>query len=812
LKKPPPTPESRRAERPGRLPLLAVRDVVVFPHMALPLSVGRERSIKALEQAMQAGKLVAVTAQKKASIEDPKEGDLYKTGVLAEVIQFLRMPDGTLKVFLQGVTRVQLTGLRLAGSGYWEGDLAYPAEKVEDTPKLEALMRQCVQSFESYLKMTRRAPPEAGQSLSQIRDASRLADMIASNSVTKLPDRQSLLEAIDPVKRLEKLAELINSEIEILGLEKKIHTRVRSSIQKTQKEYYLTEQMKAIQKELRQKDDFAKEIEELALKVKEAKMLEAAEEAAFKELRRLEKMMPFSPESTVSRSYLDWMIHLPWSVKTQDKLDVIRAKKILDDDHFGLDKAKDRILEYLAVCKLTKKLRGPILCFVGPPGVGKTSLGRSIATAMNRRFARISLGGVRDEAEIRGHRRTYIGSLPGRIIQSLRKAKSNNPVFLLDEIDKMGTDWRGDPAAALLEVLDPEQNNSFVDHYLDTEFDLSRVMFICTANSLEGVPIPLQDRLEIIRFSGYTHSEKARIANDHLIPKQVKLHGLKPTQLQISDDALGRVMQEYTREAGVRSLEREIATLCRRAARQVVEKKVKTVKVNAANLQRSLGIPKYAPEDKSHNGVGVSTGLAWSEVGGSILAIEVATSKGKGEILLTGKLGTVMQESAKTAVSYVKSVAEQLGIDPDLFSKLNFHIHVPEGATPKDGPSAGIAIATAIASQMTGRPVLDGVGMTGEITLRGRVLPIGGLKDKVMAAHRMGLRVILFPELNRKDLEEIPKDVQSGLDMIGVSHISQVLDQALAPDSDGDKPKSRSASWKRADPKTGGSGYTAPNA
>jgi ATP-dependent Lon protease len=802
--------ESRRSERPSRLPLLAVRDVVVFPHMALPLSVGRDRSIKALEKAMQSGKLVAVTAQKKASIEDPQEGDLYKIGVLAEVIQFLRMPDGTLKVFLQGVTRTKLKSLKIVSGGFWEGELDYPAEKTGDTPKVEALMRQCVTSFEHYLKMTRRAPPEAGQSLSQIRDASRLADTIAANAVTKLPDRQSLLETVDPVKRLEKLAEFINAEIEILGLEKKIHTRVRSSIQKTQKEYYLTEQMKAIQKELRQKDDFAKEIEELALKVKEAKMPKAAEEATMKELRRLEKMMPFSPESTVSRSYLDWMIHLPWSVKTKDVLDVKRAKKILDADHFGLDKAKDRILEYLAVCKLTKKLRGPILCFVGPPGVGKTSLGRSIAKAMNRSFARISLGGVRDEAEIRGHRRTYIGSLPGRIIQSLRKAKSNNPVFLLDEIDKMGTDWRGDPAAALLEVLDPEQNNTFADHYLDTEFDLSKVLFICTANTLEGVPIPLQDRLEIIRFSGYTHREKARIANDHLIPKQVKLHGLKKGQLKVSDDALSRVMQEYTREAGVRSLEREIATLCRRAARQVVEKKVATVKVNAANLQKSLGIPKFAPEDKSHNGVGVSTGLAWSEVGGSILAIEVVTSPGKGEVQLTGKLGTVMQESAKAAVSYIKSVSDHLGIDPEAFSKLNFHVHVPEGAIPKDGPSAGIAMATAIASQLTGRPVLDGIGMTGEITLRGRVLPIGGLKDKVMAAHRMGMNTVLFPELNRKDLEEIPKDVQSGLDLIGVSHISEVLDRALTPVGRG-KTKPRGAAWK-ARPKSGGSGYTAPSA
>ncbi|PCI40501.1 MAG: endopeptidase La [Elusimicrobia bacterium] len=792
--------------------MLAVRDVVVFPHMALPLSVGRDRSIKALERTMQAGKLVAVTAQKKASVEDPKEGDLYKVGVLAEVIQFLRMPDGTLKVFLQGITRIKLKNLKIVGGGYWEADLDYPNEGSDDSPKLEALMRQCVQSFEHYLKLTRRAPPEAGQSLSQIREPSRLADTIAANAVTKLPDRQSLLETIPPGKRLEKLGELINAEIEILGLEKKIHTRVRSSIQKTQKEYYLTEQMKAIQKELRQKDDFAKEIEEIGLSIKEAKMLKPAEEAAFKELRRLEKMMPFSPESTVSRSYLDWMTHLPWSTSTKDSLDLKKAKKVLDGDHFGLEKAKDRILEYLAVCKLTKSLRGPILCFVGPPGVGKTSLGRSIATAMNRNFVRISLGGVRDEAEIRGHRRTYIGSLPGRIIQSLRKAQSNNPVFLLDEIDKMGTDWHGDPAAALLEVLDPEQNNTFADHYLDTEFDLSKVLFICTANTLEGVPIPLQDRLEIIRFSGYTHREKAHIATDHLFPKQVKVHGLKKSNLSITDDALVRIMQEYTREAGVRSLERELATLCRRTARQIVEKKTKTVNVTASNLQKMLGIPKFSPEDKSHNGIGVSTGLAWSEVGGSILAIEVLTSQGKGDVLLTGRLGTTMQESAKAAVSYVKSIADRLDIDVEVFSKLNFHIHVPEGAIPKDGPSAGIAIATAIASQLTGRPVVDGIGMTGEITLRGRVLPIGGLKDKVMAAHRMGLKIILFPELNRKDLEEIPQDVQSALDMIGVNHVSEVLDRALAPVVVESKRKTRGGGWKGPRPKTGEGGYAAPTA
>ncbi|MFH1724754.1 MAG: endopeptidase La [Elusimicrobiota bacterium] len=804
---------SRRAERPSHLPLLAVRDVVIFPHMALPLSVGRQRSIMALEQAMQSGKLVAVTAQKKASVEDPKESDLYTVGVLAEVIQFLRMPDGTLKVFLQGIVRARFANLRVSRESWWEADLEYPEERWKRSSRLEALMRQCVEIFGQLLKLTRRAPPETGHALSQVQNPSRLADTVAANAVTKLSDRQHLLEIFDPENRLEKLVEHLDSEIEILNLERKIHTRVRSQIQKTQKEYYLTEQMKAIQKELRHKDDFAKEIDELREKIRSAKMPKAALDAAIKEVGRLEKMMPFSPESTVSRSYLDWIVSLPWSKKTRDHLDIGRAKSILDKDHYGLEKAKDRVLEYLAVCKLTKKLRGPILCFVGPPGVGKTSLGRSIARAMNRNFVRISLGGVRDEAEIRGHRRTYIGSLPGRIIQSIRKAKSRNPVFLLDEIDKMGMDWRGDPAAALLEVLDPEQNFTFADHYLDVEFDLSSVMFICTANTPDGIPIGLQDRLEVIPFSGYTYREKLSIAKGYLIPKQLDLHGLKPAQVRLLDDAIRRAMQEYTREAGVRGLEREIAALCRKVAREFVEKKSERVEVAAADLQRYLGIPKFPPEDRSPNAVGVATGLAWSEVGGQILAIEVLSFPGKGRIQLTGKLGSVMQESAKAALSYVKAAAKELGIPATVFTKRNFHIHVPEGAVPKDGPSAGIAIAAALASQLTERPVLPDIAMTGEITLRGRVLPIGGLKEKVMAAHRLGMKTVLFPELNRKDLEDIPKDVQAAVTLVGVRHISDVFELALAPASRGSKGKGRGAEWNALHPKPKHEGgYAAPQA
>ncbi|MEK9145967.1 MAG: endopeptidase La, partial [Elusimicrobiota bacterium] len=593
-------------------------------------------------------------------------------------------------------------------------------------------------------------------------------------------------------------------------LERKIHTRVKGQIEKSQKEYYLTEQMKAIQKELRQKDDFAKELDELRAKVAEAKMPPAALEASLKDLERLSKMMPFSPEATVCRTYLDWMVSLPWSKKTRDNLDIRRAAAILDEDHYGLEKAKDRVLEYLAVCRLTRKLRGPILCFVGPPGVGKTSMGRSIARAMNRRFARVALGGVRDEAELRGHRRTYIGSLPGRILQSMRKAKSRNPVFLLDEIDKMGMDWRGDPSSALLEVLDPEQNSTFVDHYLDVEFDLSSVMFLCTANSLDGIPVALQDRLEIIRFPGYTQREKLSIAKEFLIPKQLAEHGLKPGRLAFQDPALLRIISEYTREAGVRSLEREIAQACRKSARRIVEDASERIEITAADLPRSLGVPKFPPEESSHNAVGVSTGLAWTEAGGTLLAIEVLSYPGKGEIQLTGKLGTVMQESAKAALSFVRSRAAKLGIAPALFKSTSFHIHVPEGAVPKDGPSAGTAIAAALASHLTGRAVLPGVAMTGEITLQGRVLAIGGLKEKVLAAHRQGIKTVLFPKTNAKDLEEIPKEVLAELEMTPIDSLEEVFARSLAPERE--RAKRRAPAWAPAPKRVDAPDYTAPRA
>ena len=766
--------------RPARLPLLAVRDVVMFPHMVLPLSVGRPKSVKAIEAAMaKHGKLLVVAAQKDVAVEDPKADDVYRMGVLVEVVQYLKMPDGTLKVFLQGHARAELAGMDYSGDeGHWSADLTYPESPVKPTAELKALMRHALEICEEQGKISRRAPAELA-ALPQTEDPSELADKAAAAVIGKAADRQALLELSDPKARLEKLVVMVKADIEILNLERKIHTRVKGQIEKTQKEYYLNEQMKAIQKELRQKDDFAQEIEDLKKAVKDAKMPEAAETASLKEIGRLEKMMPFSPESTVSRTYLDWMVHLPWSVRTKDTIDLDKAQKILDEDHAGLPKAKERILEYLAVTKLTKGLRGPILCFAGPPGVGKTSLAKSVARSLGRKFVRMSLGGVRDEAEIRGHRRTYIGSLPGRLIQSLKKAGSRNPVFLLDEVDKMGSDWRGDPAAALLEVLDPEQNATFLDHYLDVEFDLSQVMFICTANDLGSIPITLRDRLEVMSFGGYTQNEKKAIARTHLLGKALESHGLKKGQLELTESALDRVIEEYTREAGVRHLERELASLCRKAARIVLSEKKDKVVVDEADVPRLLGPAKFPREKNSFNGVGVSTGLAWTEVGGATLAIEAVSVPGRGEVKITGRLGEVMTESAQTALSHVKAVADELGIPYEAFRRRDFHLHIPEGATPKDGPSAGIAIATALASLLSGRPVAEGLAMTGEITLRGRVLPIGGLKEKVLAADREGLKTVLFPDGNVKDLEEIPAEVRERVKMIPVKHFREVAALAL---------------------------------
>jgi ATP-dependent Lon protease len=773
----------RAGRRPQRLPLLAVRDVVVFPHMVLPLSVGRAKSIQALEAAMKDhDKMLCVVAQRDMQLEDPTTADLYTTGVLVEVVQYLKMPDGTLKVFLQGLTRILAKTVELSeDKTHWEVSPEYPEKTVKADPELKALMRHAIETVEEHSKLSRRSSSEALAALSQIDDPSQLADTIAANALTKTQERQTVLEAVEPGPRLEKLIELLKADIEILTLERKIHTRVKTQIEKTQKEYYLQEQMKAIQKELRQKDDFAAEIEELRKAIKDAGMPKPAEEAAVKELGRLEKMMPYSPESTVSRTYLDWMIHVPWSKRTRDQLDLKRAHEILEADHYDLKKVKERILEYLAVTKLTKGLRGPILCFVGPPGVGKTSLGKSIAKSMGRKFARISLGGVRDESEIRGHRRTYIGSLPGRIIQSIRKAGSKNCVILLDEIDKMGSDWRGDPSAALLEVLDPEQNAAFNDHYLDVDFDLSQVMFICTANTLDGIPNTLLDRLEVLRFPGYTHNEKKHIATTFLITKQIAEHGLKPEQVEVTPAAVDRVIDEYTRESGVRNLNREFANLMRKAARKIVADEEKKVVIDAAQVPEYLGIPKFQREKATYNGLGVSTGLAWTEVGGVTMPIEVVSSPGKGVLQLTGKLGSVMQESAQAAMSYIKSISKELGIAPEMFKDVDYHVHVPEGAIPKDGPSAGLAIATALTSLMTGRPVLPDIAMTGEMTLRGRALPIGGLKEKTMAAHREGVHTVLYPEGNRKDVEDIPQEVLAEVKMIPVKSFHDVITLALAP-------------------------------
>lgn len=770
---------------PARLPLLAVRDVVLFPHMVLPLSVGRPKSVKAIEAAMQKhDRLLVVVAQKDVLVDDPRAQDLYGMGVLVEVVQYLKMPDGTLKVFLQGMTRARIEEMACPDpAGHWEASLTYPSSATKPTAELKALMRHCLEVCEEHGKLSRRAPADLA-ALPQVEDPSEFADKAAAVAIAKAADRQALLDLLDSRSRLERLVILVKADSEILAIERKIHSRVKAQIEKTQKEYYLNEQIKAIQKELRQKDDFAVEIEALKTAIKDAKMPGPAEIVALKEVGRLEKMMPFSPEGTVSRTYLDWMIHLPWSCRTRDAIDLGKAQAILDEDHSGLPKAKERILEYLAVAKLTKGLRGPILCFVGPPGVGKTSLGRSISRTLGRKFVRMSLGGVRDEAEIRGHRRTYIGSLPGRLIQNLRKAGSRNPVILLDEIDKMGMDWRGDPSAALLEVLDPEQNATFLDHYLDVEFDLSQVMFICTANDVEAVPVTLRDRLEIVRFGGYTQAEKRSIARSHLLPKALEAHGLKKGQFEISEAALDRVIEEYTREAGVRHLERELAALCRKAVRRVLEARSGIVAVGEADVPKMLGPAAFPRERNSHNGVGVSTGLAWTEAGGSTLAVEAVSVPGRGEVKITGRLGAVMTESAQTALSHVKAVAEELGIPPEAFRRRDFHLHFPEGAVPKDGPSAGIAIATALASLLSGRPVAEGLAMTGEITLRGRVLSIGGFKEKVLAADREGLTTVLFPAGNVKDLDEIPSEIRERVKLVAVKRFSEVATLALgAPEA-----------------------------
>ena len=762
-------------------PVLPLRDVVIFPHLAQPLFVGREKSVKALSAAMQDGKRILLVAQKHADTDDPGVEDLYEVGTLASILQLLKLPDGTVKVLVEGAQRARI--LNLEGSGaYLTADFEPLAADDAQPPgsETDAVMRATIATFEQYVKLNKKVPAELLPSLSSMDSPGRLADAIAAHLNLKLEDKQKVLELTDAKLRIEYVLGQLEGEIDILQIEKKIRGRVKSQMEKNQREYYLNEQIKAIQKELGELEDAPNEQEELARKIEKAGMHKAAKTKATAELNKLKMMPAMSAEATVVRNYLDWLTQVPWKKQTKATIDLAAAEKQLDTDHYGLDKVKERILEYLAVQARVKKLKGPILCLVGPPGVGKTSLGRSIAEATNRKFARMSLGGVRDEAEIRGHRRTYIGSLPGKIIQSMAKVGVRNPLFLLDEIDKMSMDFRGDPSSALLEVLDPEQNNSFNDHYLEVDYDLSDVMFICTANTL-NIPGPLLDRMEVIRIPGYTEDEKLNIARRYLIPKQVQANGLKDSELEIHDNAIRNIVRTYTREAGVRNLEREISKIARKVVKQVLLKPTeKTVKVNEKNLEKFLGVAHFRygrAEEK--NQVGQVTGLAWTEVGGELLSIESALSPGKGKLTQTGSLGNVMQESIQAALTVVRSRAKILGIDPEFYQKHDIHVHVPEGATPTDGPSAGIAMCTAIVSALTNIPVRADVAMTGEITLRGEVLPIGGLKEKLLAAQRGGIRRVVIPQENLKDLAEIPEIIKAKLDIEPVRWVEDVLRLAL---------------------------------
>ncbi|MCC6806614.1 MAG: endopeptidase La [Deltaproteobacteria bacterium] len=767
------------------MPLLPLRDIVVFPHMVVPLFVGREKSIKALEDSMGKNKEIVLAAQKKAKTNDPSPEDIYEIGTIAQVIQLLRLPDGTVKVLVEGKRRVKITKF-VNGAEFFMVECEDLRDTNEQSVELEALIRSLQTTFEEYVKLNKRIPPEMLMSVQQIEDPSRLADTIVAHLALKLPDKQEILETQNVKRRLERLYELMQGEIEILQVERKIRTRVKKQMEKTQKEYYLNEQMQAIQKELGERDEFKNELAELEEKIKNKKMSKEAQAKVRKELKKLKMMSPMSAEATVVRNYIDWIISLPWGEFTKEKHDIVEAAAILHEDHYGLRKVKERILEYLAVQALVDKMKGPILCLVGPPGVGKTSLAKSIARCTNRKFVRLSLGGVRDEAEIRGHRRTYIGALPGKIIQSLKKAGTSNPVFLLDEIDKMSMDFRGDPSAALLEVLDPEQNSTFNDHYLDLDYDLSRVMFICTANGLNGIPVPLQDRFEIIQLAGYTEQEKMSIARRYLIPKEKEANGIQDVDIKWNHSATRTIVQRYTREAGVRSLQREIASCCRKMAKSVVKKgKDKShFVVTPKKVQKWLGVPKFRHGQKEQtDNVGVVTGLAWTQVGGDLLQIEVSLMPGKGKMMITGKLGEVMQESAQAAMSYVRARCKAWGLPEDFYTRVDIHVHVPEGATPKDGPSAGITMATALVSALTHIPVHKDVAMTGEITLRGRVLPIGGLKEKSLAAHRAGIKTLIIPKDNEKDLVDIPMSIRKTFTIHLVEHLDEVLPHALVLDN-----------------------------
>jgi ATP-dependent Lon protease len=760
------------------LAVLPLRDIVVFPHMIVPLFVGREKSVRALESVMKDDKQILLVAQKNAAQDDPAADDIYQVGTVSTILQLLKLPDGTVKVLVEGTKRARIRAFKET-EDYFEVYAESIDDKVDEAKEVEALSRTVVAQFEQYIKLNKKIAPEVLVSVNQIDDPSKLADTVASHLGLKISDKQELLEIDSTAERLERVFNHMESEIGVLQVEKKIRSRVKRQMEKTQREYYLNEQLKAIQKELGEGEDGKDETAELEAKIKATRLSKEAREKANAELKKLRSMSPMSAEATVVRNYLDWLIAIPWKKRSKIKNDVIEAERVLNADHFGLEKIKERIVEYLAVQSRSPKLRGAILCLVGPPGVGKTSLGKSIAKATGRNFVRMSLGGVRDEAEIRGHRRTYIGSMPGKVIQGMKKAKTSNPLFLLDEIDKLGADWRGDPSSALLEVLDPEQNATFADHYLEVDYDLSDVMFVTTANSLR-MPQPLLDRMEIIRIPGYTEDEKVEIAKRHLINKQGEAHGLKKEEWSISDEALHELIQTYTREAGVRNLEREIANLARKAVKEIVTSKVKKVAITKKNLQKFSGVPRFRyGETEEEDMVGVVTGLAWTEVGGEILTIESVLLPGKGIIKQTGKLGDVMQESVQAAYSYIRSKAVQFGIRPPFFDKRDIHVHVPEGATPKDGPSAGIAMATSIVSAITGIPIRRDIAMTGEITLRGRVLPIGGLKEKLLAALRAGITTVFIPKENEKDLIEIPDNVKKNLTIIPVSHVDEVIGKAL---------------------------------
>ena len=767
-----------------KLPLLPLRDVVIFPHMVAPLFVGREKSIRALEEAMKTDKKILLSAQIDAKTNDPGPKDIYHIGTVGTIVQMLRLPDGTVKILVEGVSRAKLLSFDEENK-FFNVEVEDLVEKTQSDVETNAIMRSLIEAFEDYTKLNKKVPTETLVTISAIEDASKLSDTIASHLTFKLSDKQEVLECLDCSKRLEMLFEKIQSELEILQVEKKIRNRVKKQMEKAQKEYYLTEQMKAIQSELGDKDDLKTEILEFEEALKSKEMPEDIRKRIEKEIRKLKGMSSMSAEATVVRNYIDWLVTLPWnSDLTEDEVSLDKAQNVLDEDHFGLEKPKERITEFLAVRTLTEKLKGPILCLVGPPGVGKTSLAKSVARAMGRKFVRISLGGVRDEAEIRGHRRTYIGALPGKIIQGMKKAGSKNPVFLLDEIDKVGTDFRGDPASALLEALDPEQNSTFNDHYLEIDYDLSQVLFITTANVLHTIPWALQDRMEIIKLSGYTELEKNKIAKKYLIPKQLENNGLKDSNVKFSDKAVNFTIQRYTREAGVRTLEREFGTLCRKTAKEVVTNgKDYSLNITPKVVQKLLGSPKFKHgEIEDTNQIGMSTGMAWTEVGGELLNIEVTIVPGKGNFTVTGKLGEVMQESTRAAMSYVRSRGNRLGLDRNFYQKIDIHVHVPEGAQPKDGPSAGIAMATAILSGLIQKEVRRDLAMTGEITLRGRVLPIGGLKEKILAAHRGGVKTVLIPKENEKDLVDIPKEVLKDVDIVPVSHMDDVIPHAIISD------------------------------